>query len=155
VPILSNSKHERFAQEVASGKSLSEAYVIAGYAKNDGNAVRLKGNEKVKRRIEEILAVGAEKAGVTVERVLTELAKIGFSDIRKIVKWRSTMVTEEDNPDGGETLVVKNIWRPSRPRSHAPRQGRCAQSDRAAGRHGDGRRQSLPRHARRVRRVRN
>jgi phage terminase small subunit len=37
------------------------------------------------------------------------LAKIGFSDIRKIVKWQSAMVTEEDSPDGGEKLVVKNI----------------------------------------------
>jgi hypothetical protein len=39
------------------------ASVLAGYAKNDGNAVRLKGNEKVRAGIEEILAVGAEKAG--------------------------------------------------------------------------------------------
>ena len=40
--------------------------------------------------------------------------------------------------------------RPSRHRSRASRQRRCAQSDRAADRHDDGRRQSLPRHARRV-----
>jgi hypothetical protein len=33
--------------------------MLAGYAKNDGNAARLKGNERVRARIEEILAVGA------------------------------------------------------------------------------------------------
>jgi phage terminase small subunit len=57
MPILENSKHERFAQEVASGKSLSAAYMLAGYAKKDGNAARLKGNERIRTRIEEILAL--------------------------------------------------------------------------------------------------
>jgi len=38
-------------------------------------------------RISEILRRGAERAEITVEQVLRELAKIGFSDIRKAVAW--------------------------------------------------------------------
>lgn len=81
MPILSNSKHERFAQEIAKGSSASVAYVTAGYSKNDGNASRLNGNEKVRERVEEILSEGARQAGVTVERIVSELAKVGFANM--------------------------------------------------------------------------
>lgn len=109
MPLLSNPKHERFAQELAKGLSASAAYVAAGYAKSDSNASRLSGNEKVRARVQELLQEGAERAGVTVQRVVEELAKIGFSDIRKAVEWKGELVTEEDNPDGGDVLVIKNI----------------------------------------------
>jgi phage terminase small subunit len=108
MPVLKNPKHERFAQYLAQGKSASEAYVLAGYKANDGNASTLKGNQKVEERVQELLNAGAAKAGVTVERVMSELAKIGFADIRKAIKWTGTLVTEEDNDEGGEVLVIKN-----------------------------------------------
>jgi hypothetical protein len=38
------------------------------------------------------MRAGAERAEVTVEQVLREVAKIGFSDIRKAVAWRNEMV---------------------------------------------------------------
>ena len=63
----------------------SAAYVAAGYKANDGNASRLKGNESVRARIDEILAEGAAKVGVTVEAVVRELAKIGFANIADYV----------------------------------------------------------------------
>ena len=44
---------------------------------------------------------------ITVEQVLRELAKIGFSDIRKAVAWRNEMVAREDEEAGkGEDGVV-------------------------------------------------
>jgi phage terminase small subunit len=50
----------------------------------------------------------AERAEVTVEQVLRELAKIGFSDIRKAVVWRNEMVAGEDEEAGkGEDGVVR------------------------------------------------
>lgn len=87
--ILKNARHERFAQEVASGKSASEAYALAGYEPNDGNASRLKGNERIQARVTEILESAALKVEITQSRVLEELGKIGFSDIRRAVKWYS------------------------------------------------------------------
>lgn len=51
----------------------------------------------------------AERTDITADMVLKELAKIGFADIRKAIKWQGTLVTEEDNPDGGDTLVIKNV----------------------------------------------
>lgn len=66
-------------------------------------------NDNIRSRVTEILEKAAEKTGVTIERVITEMAKIGFADIRKAVDWYGHLVTEEDNPDGGDTLVVKHI----------------------------------------------
>lgn len=81
MPILSNARHERFAQAIALGKSASEAYVIAGYEANDGNASRLNGNEKVVSRVAEILTAAAKRAEITAADVLAELGKMGFSNM--------------------------------------------------------------------------
>lgn len=72
MPALSNPRHERFAQELAKGKTADEAYVTAGYAQNDGNATRLKGNERVQNRVAELQDRGAMRAEVTLESLLAE-----------------------------------------------------------------------------------
>jgi phage terminase small subunit len=106
MPILENSKHEKFAQEIAKGTPCSEAYVSAGYAKNDGNASRLKGNDRIRDRVQEILNEACAKVGVTVERVVAELAKIGFGDIRRAVFWGSGIAV----PDGeGGTKIANGV----------------------------------------------
>lgn len=109
MPILKNSRYERFAQAIAQGESASAAYVAAGYPAHASNASRLSRNEQVRSRIDELLSDGAKRAGVTVQRIVEELAKIGFSDIRKAVKWHGELIQETDNPDGGDVLVIKNI----------------------------------------------
>lgn len=81
--VLDNPKHERFAQALAAGETTDGAYKLAGYKANRGNAVRLKANESIAARVRELLGQAAEKVGITQERVLSELGKIGFSDIRK------------------------------------------------------------------------
>lgn len=73
MPVLDNPRHERFAQELASGKSASEAFVKAGYKKNDGNAIRLKGNEKVQARLGELLGKAAKKVELDKEWVISRL----------------------------------------------------------------------------------
>ena len=101
MPVLKNPAHERFAQLRAKGVSASEAYVKAGFKKHDGNASRLSGNEKVQARVNELIAKGAEKAGVTVERIINELAKIAFSDIRRALDWGL-----KETPDGPVQFVT-------------------------------------------------
>jgi hypothetical protein len=48
------------------------------------------------------LSASASKAGVTVDRIVAELAKIGFSDIRKALDWG--MVQTEKGPQQFVTL---------------------------------------------------
>lgn len=103
MPVLKNPKHELFAQEIAKGVTLESAYASAGYSPSRKNAQRLRTNEGVSRRIEEILSRAAQKAGVTVERVMAELAKIGFSDIRKAVQWGEGIAVRD--ADGNDTIA--------------------------------------------------
>lgn len=73
MPALDNPRHERFAQELAKGKSQGEAYVEAGYKPDYGAASRLSGNVKVQARVAELLERGAVRAEVTVQSILDEL----------------------------------------------------------------------------------
>ncbi len=105
MPILSNAKYELFAQAMAQGMSASAAYVAAGYEAHGSNAGRLSKNEQVRARVQEILSEGARQAGVTVEAVVRELAKIGFSDLRKAVRWHSNVTEVGEDPDTGEPAI--------------------------------------------------
>src|SRR6266404_7406910 len=76
------------------------------------NAARLIANDNISARVDEILAAGAERAEITVEKVLRELAVLGFSDIGKVVRWRPEVVYEEiedeDNPDKPPRQVLQS-----------------------------------------------
>ena len=80
MPALKNARHEKFAVAVASGMSASRAYVEAGFVANDGNAIRLKGNEKVAARITELEAKRAERVteatAIDAAWVLTKAAEL-------------------------------------------------------------------------------
>src|SRR6478672_7077174 len=71
---LRNQRHERFALALAEGRSISEAYRLAGFQKNTGNASRLNGNESIQARVAELQAGAAAKTEVTLETILGDLA---------------------------------------------------------------------------------
>lgn len=75
MPVLSNPRHERFAQELAKGKSASEAYVAAGYSDNRHNAAALAREQHISTRVAELQERGAKRVEVTVETILAELAE--------------------------------------------------------------------------------
>lgn len=114
MPVIENPKHERFAQALFEGMTQDAAYEWAGFAPDRGHAARLAANGSIQERLSELLATREtrlhRKFEVTKERILAELAKIGFSDIRKAVKWHGALIQEEDNPEGGDTLVIKNTY---------------------------------------------
>ena len=83
MPALENPKHERFAQELAKGASAAEAYVRAGYKANDGNAIRLKGNERVAARLQEIAERGAIRTEITLESLIREAEEIQLSALKE------------------------------------------------------------------------
>jgi phage terminase small subunit len=69
---IQNPRYERFAQELASGKTADAAYEAAGYRKHRGNAARLSANEHIKERVREIQSIGAERAALTVQSLIDE-----------------------------------------------------------------------------------
>jgi len=76
MPVLSNARHERFAQELAKGKSADEAYVEAGYSENRHNAHRLKTNEHVLKRVAELKERAAVRAEISVASITDDLRRI-------------------------------------------------------------------------------
>ena len=79
MPVLTNARHERFAQELATGTSAIKAYQLAGFQANYGNCIRLKGNERVLARVTELQAVAARKTEVPIESLVDE-----FDEARNI-----------------------------------------------------------------------
>jgi hypothetical protein len=73
---LPNQRHEKFAQGLAEGKSTTEAYKDAGYVSNDGNAVRLKGNERIRARVAELQECSAAQVAVTLQGLIEEATDI-------------------------------------------------------------------------------
>src|SRR6516162_9793428 len=82
MPILINSRHEKFAQELAAGLSAAEAYERAGYQPNYGNCIRLKGNERIIARVLELQHRGAVRAEVTVASLVQELDEARIEALR-------------------------------------------------------------------------
>ena len=94
MPELRNAKHERFAQEISRGASATAAYIAAGGAEKGAgqSAYRLRKRADVQERIAEIqrerehinaaaTELAIERAAVSKEGVIRELAKIAFADI--------------------------------------------------------------------------
>lgn len=73
---LKNARHERFAQELAKGKSQIDAYEAAGYKPDRGAATRLSANVSVQDRAAELKGKAAEKTVVTVENITQRLLNI-------------------------------------------------------------------------------
>jgi phage terminase small subunit len=80
MPGLKNVRHERFAQEIAQGKSAGEAYRLAGYRAANHSAEtagpRLLKNVQIQQRIVQLQQKVARKAEITLENLLREAAVI-------------------------------------------------------------------------------
>jgi hypothetical protein len=76
VAALSNPKHERFAQELAKGRTADAAYVEAGYKENRGNASTLKANQSIEARVLEIQNRAAIRTEITVADITARLLAI-------------------------------------------------------------------------------
>ncbi|MFZ0055334.1 MAG: hypothetical protein WAL09_11060, partial [Pseudolabrys sp.] len=70
MPVLSKSRHELFAQAVANGRSLDDAYSDAGFVRNRGNASKLMRNTAIQSRVDDLLQ---ERAKGTLQKTISEV----------------------------------------------------------------------------------
>lgn len=73
MPVLPNQRHEAFAQALAKGKTADEAYALAGFKPNRGNAATLKAKQSILDRVAELQNKVAAKVEVTIESLAAEL----------------------------------------------------------------------------------
>lgn len=87
MPVLSNPRHERFAQAIARGKTQHDAYSAAGFEPNQkakdvrSNAGKLARKPQVAERIAELQGKQAQRIGITVDALVAEL-----DDMLKLAK---------------------------------------------------------------------
>ena len=82
MPILRNQRHEAFARALAKGKTATEAMAVVGY-RDPRNSTRLTKNDEIRRRVEELQALGASSAEVTIGSLLEELEHARLLAIRR------------------------------------------------------------------------
>jgi phage terminase small subunit len=75
MPVLDNSRHEKFAQGLAQGMSAAEAYRLAGYNGDRTAASRLSTNVNVQARVAELKERAAVNVSLSKEWVLENLIK--------------------------------------------------------------------------------
>lgn len=95
------AKQQRFVDEYLIDLNATKAAIRAGYSANtaEQQASRLLTNVKVRAYLEKRQDERAGRVEITQDMVLRELAKIGFSDIRKVVRWGETMVRMVDGEE--------------------------------------------------------
>ena len=99
------AKQQRFVEEYLVDMNATQAAIRAGYSEKtaEQQGWRLLSNVKVAASISDAQSTRSDRTEITQDRVLQELAKIGFADIRKAVAWgRSPVDTEaeEAQPNG-------------------------------------------------------
>lgn len=77
MPILEDGRWEKYAQLLAAGEmSDVDAHEAAGFKRNRGNANRLKANEDIRKRVEELKEAAAKKAVITREHILRRIERL-------------------------------------------------------------------------------
>lgn len=76
MPVLSNARRERFAQELAKGNTAREAYKLAGYSDCKQSAARLAKEPEVVERMTELAHISALEIGQSMEERILRYAAL-------------------------------------------------------------------------------
>ena len=116
---LANIKHERFCWAIVQGHRLGPAHEIAGFSgKSPRLPWQLRHQPSVDARIRWLLAERVEanaraaqrteeKIGDARLRLIRELERIAYSDIRDVIQWDADPVFDDDGNVTGERPVMK------------------------------------------------
>lgn len=97
-----NDKQQRFVEEYLIDLNATQAAIRAGYSEKSAGqmAHELLKKHEIQTALSESMKAREERTKITQDMVLMELAKIGFSDIRKVVKWGNTEMRSTDDESG-------------------------------------------------------
>lgn len=97
-----NPRQRRFAAEYLIDLNATQAAIRAGYSKKTARQIGEENLSKpdIHAEIQRRMKARESRTEITQDRVLKELARIGFSDIRKAVKWGETMLRVADSESG-------------------------------------------------------
>jgi phage terminase small subunit len=84
-----NPKRQRFVEEYLVDLNATQAAIRAGYSPRTANeqGAQLLAILSVREAVDQALAERSRKAGFSEERVMRELARVGFGDPRSVLRW--------------------------------------------------------------------
>lgn len=86
MPLISNIRHERFAQLLASGKKQIAAYTDAGFSRNSRSAAKLAAQPFIKARVQELVGTALSDTMLDIRKVTNELEKLAFANMLDYIK---------------------------------------------------------------------
>lgn len=94
-------KQKIFVKEYLIDLNATQAAIRAGYSAKtaDVQGSRMLGNVKVQQAIAEAMAERSKRTGINQDRVLTELARIGFCKITDVVDPSTAKIREDATED--------------------------------------------------------
>ncbi len=102
-----NAKQKRFCDEYVIDLNATQSAIRAGYSEKTAGSIgqRLLKNVEIQNEINAINEKRTTKTGITAERVLTELGKIAFSDLKEYLSFNENGVTFRDSEEVDGTLI--------------------------------------------------
>jgi phage terminase small subunit len=103
--------HQRFADKYFETLNGTQSAIYAGYAEASARieASRLLDREDVQTYLQGLRAILDEKTGISQQKVLEEIAKIAFADIRNFYKGDDQLkaITDLDDNEAAALMSVK------------------------------------------------
>lgn len=101
-------KQERFTQEYLIDLNATQAAIRAGYSERTANeqGARLLANVSVRSAIEAAKAARAERTHITQDRVLQELARIAFFDLRTLYREDGSLKAMNELDDDAAAVLA-------------------------------------------------
>lgn len=95
------AKQEAFINEYLIDLNATQAAIRAGYSVNNADKIgsELLGKTRVSEAIAKAMAERSRRTGITADRVLTELAKLGFSNAADIINFDTAEINQSASDD--------------------------------------------------------
>lgn len=107
------ARQKRFVQEYLIDLNATQAAIRAGYSAKtaEQQGYQLLQKTSVLKAIQEAMGKRSERTEITADRVLQELAKIGFSDMRTFTKWsnRGVALIDSDQLTQDQAACVAEV----------------------------------------------
>ncbi len=87
--VVLTERQERFVEEYLVDLNAAQAAIRAGYSRKSASSAgpRLRRLPHIKARIERAMAERTERVRIEQDRVVAELARLAFSDVREFARW--------------------------------------------------------------------
>lgn len=112
-----NEKQKRFAAEYLIDLNATQAAIRAGYSEKTAGVqgFGLLKKPEIQKLIQELMEARSERTEITQDQVLKELAKVAFSDLRKVLTPGGALIDAQDWDDdvAGFISSVEVVKKPS------------------------------------------